>query len=180
MLRCVLFDLDCTLADRLRSIDAYLDRFLERFGDDLRAVDRQIVRAALGDADSSGYAADTRATAIVTALDWSTTPAIDAIDEHWRVTFPDCAVAMDGALDVLDELREDGMALGVLTNGTVRAQEAKIAHLDLSDRIDVQGATEAGLTAIWLRGWQDWPTDDPPAEHVVDRLVEVPPLLASL
>ena len=25
---------------------------------------------------------------------------------------------------------------------------------------DVQGATEAGLTAIWLRGWQDWPADD--------------------
>jgi putative hydrolase of the HAD superfamily len=222
MLRCVLFDLDCTLADRLHSIDAYLDRFLERFGDDLRAVDRQIVRAALGDADGGGYAADTRAAAIVSALDWSTTPAIDAIDEHWRVTFPDCAVAMDGALDVLDELREDGMALGILTNGTVGAQEAKIAHLDLSDRVDavvvseavgvkkpdrrifeiilealdthaadavhvgdhpvndVQAATEAGLTAIWLRGWQDWPTDDPPAEHVVDRLVEVPPLLASL
>ena len=42
---------------------------------------------------------------------------------------------------------------------------------------DVQGATEAGLTAIWLSGWQDWPADDLPAEHVVDRLVEVPQLL---
>lgn len=110
MSRCVIFDLDCTLADRLRSIDAYLDRFLERFSDDLRTGDRQIVRAA---------------------LDWSKTPAI-------------------------------------------------VVHVGDHPVNDVQGATEAGLTAIWLRGWQDWPTDDPPAEHVVDRLVEVPPLLASL
>jgi putative hydrolase of the HAD superfamily len=125
-LRSVIFDLDCTLADRLRSIDTYLDRFLERFGDSLRAVDRQIVRAALGHADAGGYAADTRAADIVAALDWGKTP--------WRGTFPECAVAMDGTLDVLDELREDGMALGILTNGSVQAQEAKIAHLDLSDR----------------------------------------------
>jgi putative hydrolase of the HAD superfamily len=45
---------------------------------------------------------------------------------------------------------------------------------------DVQDATDAGLTAIWMRGWQDWPTDMPPTELLVDRLAEVPPMLASL
>ncbi len=113
-LRSVIFDLDYTLADRLSSIDTYLDRFLERFGDSLRAVDRQIVRAALGHADAGGHAADTRAA--------------------------DAVYVGDHPVN------------------------------------DVQGATEAGLTAIWLRGWQDWPADDPLAEHVVDCLVEVPQL----
>ena len=87
-LRTVIFDLDCTLAERLRSLDTYL----ERFGDSLRAVDRQIVRAALGHADAGGHAADTRAA--------------------------DAVYVGDHPVN------------------------------------DVQGATEAGLTAIWLRGWQ--------------------------
>ncbi|MFP6591074.1 MAG: HAD hydrolase-like protein, partial [Candidatus Latescibacterota bacterium] len=82
-LRSVIFDLDCTLAERLRSLDTYL----ERFGDSLRAVDRQIVCAALGHADAGGHAAD----------------AVYVGDHPVN---------------------------------------------------DVQGATEAGLTAIWLRGWQ--------------------------
>ena len=102
----------------LRSVIYDLDRFLERFADSLRAVDRQIVRAALGHADAGGYAADTRAA--------------------------DAVYVGDQPVN------------------------------------DVQGATEAGLTAIWLRGWQDWPADDPLAEHVVDCLVEVPHLLGSL
>ena len=59
------------------------------------------------------------------ALDWGKTPAVDVVEEHWRGTFPECAVAMDGTLDVLDELREDGMALGILTNGSVQAQEPR-------------------------------------------------------
>jgi putative hydrolase of the HAD superfamily len=82
-----------------------------------------------------------------------------------------------------------------VTNGSVLAQEAKIAHLglealdaDAKDAVyvgdhpvnDVQDATDAGLTAIWMRGWQDWPTDMPPTELLVDRLAEVPPMLASL
>ena len=44
---------------------------------------------------------------------------------------------------------------------------------------DVQGAIDAGLGAIWMRGWQDWPADQAPAEFVVDRLAEVPPMLAT-
>lgn len=110
ILRSVILDLDYTLADRLRSIDTYLDRF----GDRLRAVDRPIVRTALGHADAGGHAADTRAA--------------------------DAVYVGDHPVN------------------------------------DVQGATETGLTAIWLRGWQDWLAADQLAEHVVDCLVEVPQL----
>jgi putative hydrolase of the HAD superfamily len=45
---------------------------------------------------------------------------------------------------------------------------------------DVQGAIGAGWTAIWLRGWHDWPAELPAAEHVIDFLVEIPPLLDTL
>lgn len=109
-LRSVILDLDYTFADRLRSIDTYLDRF----GDSLRDVDRPIVRTALGHADAGGHAADTRAA--------------------------DAVYVGDHPVN------------------------------------DVQGATETGFTAIWLRGWQDWLAADPLAEHVVDSLVEVPQL----
>ena len=222
MILSVIFDLDCTLVDRRLSIDVYLDHFLRRFGDNLLALDKQRVREVLGRADGNGYAAETRPADIIAGLDWDKAPTVKAVDKHWLTTFPDCSVAMEGAHDVLDELREAGMALGILTNGSIVAQEAKIAHLGLDERVDavivseavgckkpdprifaaalesldvgpadtvyvgdhpvndVQGATDAGLTAIWLQGWHDWPADLIPAEHCVDSLVEVPPLLASL
>ncbi|MBQ39368.1 MAG: HAD family hydrolase [Candidatus Latescibacteria bacterium] len=222
MLRSVIFDLDCTLADRSRSIDAYLQPFLDRFGKALDTADPKVIRETLGRADGNGYAADTRAADIIAGIDWSRPPRAATVDKHWHLTFPGCAVAMEDAHDVLDELREEGLSLGILTNGTVAAQEAKIARLGLDERVDavivseavgvkkpdarifeavlealdmdaddavyvgdhpvndVQGATDAGLTAIWMRGWQEWPDDLPPAELFVDRLAEVPPLLASL
>ena len=222
MIQAVIFDLDCTLIDRRLSIDVYLDHFLRRFGANLRSLDPQKVRDVLGDADGNGYAAKTRPKDIVAGLDWNKTPTVAAVDKHWLTIFPDCSVAMEGAHDVLDELRESNMALGILTNGSVAGQEAKITELGLDELVDavivsaavgvekpdrrifdvaiesldvdaadavyvgdhpvndVQGAIDAGLTAIWLRGWHDFPADIPPAEHVIDSLVEIPALLDSL
>lgn len=221
MISSVIFDLDCTLADRRQSLDRYLDRFLAAFGDELK-TSCQAVRDTLEQADGGGYRADRRAADIVAHLQWTNAPDVAAVDEHWITTFPDCTVAMDGAYDVLDELREAGLALGILTNGSVTAQEAKIAHLHLGDRVDavivseavgvkkpdarifeaaldaldvaaeacvyvgdhpvndVQGAGDAGLTPVWLRGWQDWPAEQAQTEHVIDSLTEVPPLLDTL
>lgn len=222
MINTVIFDLDCTLADRRRSIDAYADRFLDRFGKALDGVDRRRLREVLVAADGGGYNADARAGDIVAGLDWAKAPTAKAVDRHWHDTFPDCAVIMDDAYDVLDELREAGLGLGILTNGTVRSQETKIACLDLEPRVDavvvseavgakkpdarifeaaldaldtdadealyvgdhpvndVQGATDAGLTAAWLRGWQEWPADLTAAEFVIDGLAEVPALVEQL
>ena len=195
IIQSVIFDLDCTLADRRRSIDAYLEHFLERFGKLLKTSDPQTVRDVLGQADGNGYSADTRAADIVNALDWTRKPQAKVVDKHWHTSFPGCTVAMEDATEVLIELREEELSLGLVTNGSVLAQEAKIAHLglealdaDAEDAVyvgdhpvnDVQDATDAGLTAIWMRGWQDWPTDMPPTELLVDRLAEVPPMLASL
>ena len=195
IIQSVIFDLDCTLADRRRSIDAYLEHFLERFGKLLKTSDPQTVRDVLGQADGNGYSADTRAADIVNALDCTRKPQDKVVDKHWHTSFPGCTVAMEDATEVLIELREEELSLGLVTNGSVLAQEAKIAHLglealdaDAKDAVyvgdhpvnDVQDATDAGLTAIWMRGWQDWPADIPPTEVLVDRLAEVPPMLASL
>lgn len=222
MIRSVIFDLDCTLVDRNRSIDVYLEHFVERFGKALKAIDKKAIRAALGTADAGGYAADTRAGNIIAALDWQRAPTAAAVNKHWHSTFPECSVAMEDAIRVLEELRGEDFALGILTNGSVQAQESKIAHLGLDSRVDavivseaigvkkpdarafeavlealetdaedavcvgdhpvndVQGALDAGLAAIWMRGWQDWPSDLEPTEFVVDHLSEVQPMILQL
>ena len=90
----MIFDLDCTLADRRRSIDAYLEHFLERFGKLLKTSDPQTVRDVLGQADGNGYSADTRAADIVNALDWTRKPQAKVVDKHWHTSFPGCTVAM--------------------------------------------------------------------------------------
>ncbi len=222
MIRSAIFDLDCTLVDRNRSIDAYLGHFVERFGKALKAIDNKVIRAALGAADAGGYAAASRASDIIAALDWRRAPTAAAVDKHWHSTFPECSVAMEDAIIVLEELRGEDFALGILTNGSVQAQESKIAHLGLDNCVDavivseaigvkkpdarafeavlealeadaeeavyigdhpvndIQGALDAGLSAIWMRGWQEWPSDLEPTEFVVDHLSEVPPMILQL
>jgi putative hydrolase of the HAD superfamily len=112
-------------------------------------------------------------------------------------------------LAVLAQLREHGLRLGIITNGTVRIQEPAIQRLGLSrlmdailiseregirkpepeifaravrtlgmDRsetwhvgdhpeVDVRGAADAGLTAIWRRT-SYWPEPNAPHKAIQD------------
>jgi len=127
----VLFDLDCTLVDRLRSIRQYAIRFAEDFRSRLVPTSVERIAEVLIEADGWGYRPAERPHDITTNLAWQVPPTLDDVTAHWNSHFPSLAVAMDGAIETLETLQTLGLALGVVTNGTVRVQEQKLDVLGL-------------------------------------------------
>jgi putative hydrolase of the HAD superfamily len=131
MLAAVLFDLDCTLVDRGHSIRQYALRFAEDFRHRLAPTSVERLAEVLIAADGWGYRPATRTHDIATNLVWQARPSPEEISTHWNRHFASLVVAMDGAVEVLETLQRLGLALGLITNGTVRAQAQKLDLLGL-------------------------------------------------
>lgn len=136
MLRAALFDLDCTLLDRHRTIEAYAQRFIADFEHQLRSPDIDVVLPALRTADGGGYRTAERPGDILAGLSWHDTPTSRAIDEHWRAHTPGLSVLMDGAFEVLHVCRQRNLALAIVTNGQTTFQQEKIDALQLEPLVD--------------------------------------------
>jgi putative hydrolase of the HAD superfamily len=54
----------------------------------------------------------------------------------WYGEFHKFTVLMDGTKEVLSELRSRGLKLGIITNGSLRTQQAKIDRVMLRDYVD--------------------------------------------
>jgi len=180
MVTAVLFDLDCTLVDRVNSIRQYALRFAEDFRQHLVPTSREGIAEALIAADGLGYRPATRTHDIAANLVWTVRPEPDEIAAHWRRHFTSLAVAMDGAVEVLETLQRLGVALGLVTNGTVRSQAQKLDILGLrsyfrtvvvSEAVGVEKPHAAifqyALDSLGLRAEHAWFVGDHPANDIL-------------
>jgi putative hydrolase of the HAD superfamily len=132
----VVFDLDGTLLDRRRSFEQFIQNQWERFAHVLTAVDREQYVQTLIAADGNGYAPrDELFTGIVAQCELPSTMARTLLDDY-RAGFPRACVLFADAGPTLSSLRASGIKLGLITNGSVRMQSAKLACLGLSSLLD--------------------------------------------
>lgn len=124
------------------------------------------------------------------------------IRDHWRTWFPASAVARVGLHETLAALAAAGVRLGVVTNGSVFTQSAKIVHLGIGPYFrceleeiacvaaatlfvgdhpvnDVLGSAEAGLLPVWLEGIHAWPSPHAVPERRIRALLEVLEFVSS-
>jgi putative hydrolase of the HAD superfamily len=126
-LRAVFFDLDDTLTDRTRSIERLASRFLERFGPDLAGCEIDAIIRAIQGGDRGGYAPrEDLAAHLRSSLPWRKTPAVESLVDFWRENFPRCSVERPGVSSTLQTLRQQGLKLGVITNGFTASQNTKL------------------------------------------------------
>jgi putative hydrolase of the HAD superfamily len=137
----VLFDLDDTLTDRRKSIERYCAVFLEEFGSRLPPLQPTRLEELIVSADRWGYN-PLRPQDICRSLPWQTVPAETAIDTHWNTYFPISVVQRSGMTGVIEWLQEKCISIGIVTNGTTRAQQAKMQVLGLHESADVVVVSE--------------------------------------
>lgn len=219
-IRGVLFDLDETLVDRAQSLAQFTEELFEAFGGGLDDVAPDRAVHVMRKADRGGYR-ERRAffQDVVAELEWRDPPELDDLLVFWGTTFPKCTVPTAGAFEVLEALRKRGMPVGLITNGGVAFQNAKIDRIDLREWLDVvviseaagvekpdprifrlaldeiglsaeetafvgdhpvndiSGASEMGMTTVWMRGDAEWPEALEPPDHTIDALGD---LMAAL
>ena len=123
----VLFDLDDTLTDRRVSLHRYVARLVTDYAAKLGPTELAAALAVVDKVDENGYAPRARVfEALQRGLQWRATPELGELAEHWERWFPFSTVLRPGALEMLQVLRDAGYPLGLVTNGPIKLQQAKI------------------------------------------------------
>jgi putative hydrolase of the HAD superfamily len=136
-LRAAIFDLDCTLTDRRKSIEKYLPKFLSRFPQCVNGRKSGDLVDCICQADRAGYRSrEEFAAEVLETLKWSDGPDVAEFVAMWREQFYECAVEANDATKILNALREEGLKLGIITNGGTHGQNAKIDALKLRGLFD--------------------------------------------
>ncbi|HLZ71633.1 MAG TPA: HAD family hydrolase [Dehalococcoidia bacterium] len=130
--RAILFDLDGTLDDRSRSIARYARPFQASFAEHLAEIEIAELEALLQRADGDGYRVRADVCEdLLRVLPWQNAPEVQQLVEHWYAWFPISAAPRDGLEALLPALARRGIRLGVVSNGGVRIQRAKLAALGI-------------------------------------------------
>ncbi len=140
----ILFDLDGTLDDRPLSIARYAVPFRSSFAERLAELELAELAAALQRADGDGYRLrETVCAELLQALPWRSLPDLPRLVEHWYEWFPLSTAPREGLIEVLQMLASRGIKLGVVTNGGVRIQQAKLTALGVEPYLSAVVISEA-------------------------------------
>jgi putative hydrolase of the HAD superfamily len=132
----VVFDLDGTLLDRRHSFERFVRNQWQRFAPVLNAVDREQYVQTLIEVDRDGYAPRNELFTGIIAQ-FKLPPALaETLLGDYRSGFPSACILFPDAAQTLSSLRASGLKLGLITNGSVRMQSAKLACLALSPMLD--------------------------------------------
>jgi putative hydrolase of the HAD superfamily len=130
----VVFDLDETLVDRRGSLDVYSKRLHSAFADSVVVPEGQFT-TEFHRLDGNGRVPrDEFFEALSSAL-FRSTPA-KRIREHFEATAWMEPRLFDGIVDLLQALRARDWRIGIITNGGVQSQSAKIENSGLAELID--------------------------------------------
>jgi putative hydrolase of the HAD superfamily len=136
MLKVVLFDLDGTLFDRDAAVRELFAEQHTAFAGELEGVPRERFVERLVELDDHGHA-DRRTTYGVLVRELGVDTALgERLIENYRDIYPRFGAAFTDALPTLAALRRRGLALGLVTNGRVVTQAAKVKRLGLEPFLD--------------------------------------------
>lgn len=143
-IRAVLFDLDDTLNDRSQSWMKFVELLMHPTSGQLGPCVAGDVHRAIVAADRGGYRPKEEFIAeLLEKLPWRDRPSPVDLEAYWRREFPKCMVARNGAIDLLKSLRSRGYKLGIVTNGRLATQQAKIEFLGLNRLVDTVTISDA-------------------------------------
>lgn len=142
-MQAALFDLDGTILDRVSSLRVYLCGQVERLADDLGSLPFGEYMERVVELDARGHSDKKE-------LYRSIERDFDLSSGTWRkllndslTYFPHICVPFPKAHQTLSLLRQSGLKMGLVTNGSVDSQQPKIDGLGISCYFDTMLISEA-------------------------------------
>ncbi len=137
-IRAVLFDFDDTLQNRRIAFQRYADFFLDRYAPEFSHEERAEAKEKMTSLNNGGYVdylvyfRD-----ISQLLGISCPPGPETLFAEYQMVFPRCAALFEDALPTLARLREQGLLLGVVTNGPTVQQHRKLDFSGVRPYLDL-------------------------------------------
>ncbi|SDT24863.1 putative hydrolase of the HAD superfamily [Paenibacillaceae bacterium GAS479] len=131
-IQAVLFDLDNTLVNRKKAFQNYAERFVDEFVLVVGSRNRVQVVEYIIQADRDGYRKKRELyEELLTQFTMKNPVTADTLVDYWFAEFFKHTVVMDGALELLEQLRSKEIKLGLITNGSVHSQNSKIDQVKI-------------------------------------------------
>lgn len=143
MIKCVAFDFDHTLYDRDATYEKLLDGFMDFFSPYLRSgITREEVLATIQQCDRTGIYKDGHWEGIyrdtVASGIFEKVPSYEVYYEGYlENNYPQAIVLYDDTISTLEQLRELGYKVAILTNGPSEYQRAKVELVNLHNHVDL-------------------------------------------
>lgn len=136
LIRGVFFDLDGTLYDRDAAILEIGEKQFEFFRSELDHVSHSDFIRNLVALDAHGHGRAPQFHHQLAAELGFSTHLADRMEEFFRARYPECCRVSEDTLRTLNTLREQGLKLGLITNGPTSWQETKITAMGIHSKFD--------------------------------------------
>ncbi len=135
--RAVIFDFDNTLADRQIAFHAFLQDWLRKHFPQMPQTELLAYCDRLLDVGHYGFVPFSAVfDAAKEMLPWENPPTLEEMFAYLKIAYPLHTTVFDDAVKTITQLRRRGYIVGILTNGNVRVQTAKLDMSGLRPLVD--------------------------------------------
>ena len=137
-LKAIFFDFDDTLQSRKGAYRLYCESFLTKYFPDIDEEERLRKLDEMEEYVDGGYKdREVYFPEIIDLWKWDNYPPMQELYDSFNFDFGKYIVLLDGAVDVLNKIKEKGYILGCITNGVSSLQNIKLDTAGIRDMFDV-------------------------------------------
>lgn len=136
--KAIFFDFDDTLQSRKGAYRLYCEYFLDKYFPNISQAERNIKLDEMEEHVDGGYKdREVYFPEMIELWKWDNHPPLQELYDSFNYDFGRFIVLLDGAVDVLKELKRRGYIVGAVTNGVSALQNIKLDTAGIRDLFDV-------------------------------------------
>ena len=136
--KAIFFDFDDTLQSRKGAYRLYCESFLDKYFPDISEEERLVKLDEMEEHVDGGYKdREVYFPEMIDLWQWENHPPLQELYDSFNYDFGKHIVMLDGAIDVLKEIKKRGYVLGCITNGVSSLQNIKLDTAGIRDMFDV-------------------------------------------
>lgn len=136
--KAVFFDFDDTLQSRKGAYRLYCEHFLDKYFPNINTSERLQKLDEMEELVDGGYKdREVYFPELIELWKWENHPPLQELYDSFNYDFGKFIVMLDGAVDVLKELKKRGYIVGAITNGVSSLQNIKLDTAGIRDLFDV-------------------------------------------
>lgn len=137
-IKAVFFDFDDTLQSRKGAYRLYCESFLEKYFPNISEAERDKKLDEMEEHVDGGYKdREVYFPEMIELWNWENHPPMQELYDSFNYDFGKHVVMLEGAVDVLKEIKRRGYILGAITNGVSSLQNIKLDTAGIRELFDV-------------------------------------------